>query len=154
NVSLQCSASDALSGLADPADAAFALTTSVAAGFETADAATGSRALADIAGNVSTAGPIHGNRIDRKAPAIDVVVPAANAYALHQAVAVSYSCADGGSGIATCTGTVPSGGPLDTTTPGTKAFTVSATDAVANGASRTVTYDVAYNVCLLYDPTT
>jgi hypothetical protein len=37
--------------------------------------------------------------------------------------------------------------------PGTKTFTVQATDAVLNQASRTVSYDVAYNVCLLYDPT-
>jgi hypothetical protein len=153
NVSLQCSASDALSGLAHPADAAFALATSVAAGVETANAATGSRSLSDVAGNQSTAGPIQDNRIDRKAPSIGIVVPAATVYAIHQAVAVSYACTDGGSGVSTCAGPVPSGAALDTMAPGTKTFTVDSTDAVANQASRTVSYDVAYNVCLLYDPT-
>jgi microsomal dipeptidase-like Zn-dependent dipeptidase len=153
NVTLQCSASDALSGLADPADAAFALSTSVPDGVETANAATGSRSLADVAGNLGTAGPVQGNHIDRKAPSITIVVPSAAVYAIHQPVAASYGCTDGGSGLATCAGPVPPGGALDTLTPGTKTFTVDAKDAVDNEASRTVSYDVAYNVCLLYDPT-
>jgi microsomal dipeptidase-like Zn-dependent dipeptidase len=153
NVSLGCSASDALSGLADAADAEFVLATSVADGIEIANAATASRTLVDVAGNASTAGPLPGNRIDRKAPSIDIVAPAAAVYAIHQPVAVSYSCTDGGSGLATCAGPMPSGGALDTATPGTKTFTVAATDAVANQASRSVSYDVAYNVCLVYDPT-
>ena len=80
-------------------------------------------------------------------------MPAATVYAIHQAVAVSYACTDGGSGVSTCAGPVPSGAALDTMAPGTKTFTVDSTDAVANQASRTVSYDVAYNVCLLYDPT-
>jgi microsomal dipeptidase-like Zn-dependent dipeptidase len=153
NVTLQCTASDALSGLAHSADAEFTLSTSVAPGVETADAATGSRSLLDVAGNASTAGPIQGNRVDRKAPSISIVVPAAVVYAIHQPVGVSYSCTDGGSGFTTCDGPVPPGGALDTMTPGTKTFTVDSRDAVDNQASRTVTYDVAYNVCLLYDPT-
>jgi microsomal dipeptidase-like Zn-dependent dipeptidase len=154
NISLGCTASDALSGLADPADAAFLLSTSVPAGVETADAVTGSRSLLDVAGNARTAGPVHGNRVDRKPPSIDVVVPGAAVYAIHQSVAASYGCTDGGSGLASCAGPVPPGGAVDTTTPGTKTFTVSAADALANASSRSVTYDVAYNVCLLYDPTT
>jgi microsomal dipeptidase-like Zn-dependent dipeptidase len=153
NVTLQCSASDALSGLAHAADAAFALSTSVPAGVETADAATGSRSLLDVAGNASNAGPIHGNRVDRKGPSIDIVVPAAVAYAINQPVAASYGCSDGGSGLATCAGPVPSGAAVDTAAPGTKTFTVDATDAVQNPSSRSVSYDVAYNVCLLYDAT-
>jgi microsomal dipeptidase-like Zn-dependent dipeptidase len=153
NVTLQCSASDALSGLADPADAAFALSTSVPAGVETDNAATGSRSLVDVAGNLSAAGPIAGNHIDRKPPSITIGVPSAAVYAVHQPVAASYGCTDGGSGLATCAGPVPPGGALDTLTPGTKTFTVHSKDAVDNEASRTVSYDVAYNVCLLYDPT-
>jgi hypothetical protein len=154
NVSVACSAADALSGLADPADASFALATSVPAGEETANAATATRTVADAAGNTSTAGPVGGNRIDRKGPSITISVPAASpAYTIHQAVAAAYVCADGGAGLASCHGPVAPGGPVDTTTPGAKTFTVSASDNVANPSSSTVTYVVAYDVCLLYDPT-
>jgi hypothetical protein len=153
NVSVDCSASDALSGLADPAAAAFALSTNVPAGVETAGAATGSQGLVDLAGNLSTAGPVTGNRIDRKAPSIAITVPAGGTYAVHQVVAASYTCADGGSGVATCAGPVPLGGALDTATPGTKTFAVEARDAVGNAGRASSDYEVGYNVCLLYDPT-
>jgi Tol biopolymer transport system component len=67
NVAIGCTATDAGSGVAE-ADAAFALTTSVAAGTEDASAQTGSRQVCDLAGNCAPAGPIGGNKIDRKAP--------------------------------------------------------------------------------------
>ena len=51
-----------------------------------------------------------------------------------------YTCADAGSGIATCAGTVPNGTPIDTWTKGVKTFVVTATDSVGNTTSRTVTY--------------
>ena len=51
-------------------------------------------------------------------------------------------CADGGSGVATCNGTVSSGSAVDTTTVGLHAFTVSAGDAVGNISSATVRYTV------------
>jgi microsomal dipeptidase-like Zn-dependent dipeptidase len=153
NVTLDCTATDALSGLGDPADASFALSTDVAAGVETADASTDSRPLLDRAGNTTTAGPFTGNRIDRKVPTINITTPAGGAYAVNQVVAASYACADGGSGVATCAGSVPPGGPLDTAAPGTKTFTVDATDIAGNAARTSATYDVGYNVCLLYDPT-
>jgi hypothetical protein len=70
NVSIGCTAHDDGSGLADLADAAFSLSTSVAAGTEDGNAATGSRQVCDVAGNCAPAGPIAGNRIDRKAPAL------------------------------------------------------------------------------------
>ena len=59
-----------------PADASFVLTTSVANGVETANASTDSRVVCDVAGNCATAGPIAGNKIDRKAPVITLVTPA------------------------------------------------------------------------------
>ena len=154
NVSFPCGASDALSGLADPADQAFVLSTSVPVGVETADAATGSREITDVAGNVATAGPIGGNQVDRKPPSITVTTPAASAvYAINQAVAAAYTCVDGGSGGASCTGTSAPGAPVDTTSPGTKTFTVGAADNVGNPSTASVGYDVRYDVCLLYDPT-
>ena len=62
NVSIACTAEDTGSGLADPADAAFSLSTSVPAGTEDGNAATGSRQVCDAAGNCATAGPIGGNK--------------------------------------------------------------------------------------------
>jgi HYR domain/WD40-like Beta Propeller Repeat len=72
NVSIECRAQDGGSGLADPADAAFSLSTSVLVGAEDDDASTGTRQVCDAAGNCATAGPIAGNRIDRKAPALSL----------------------------------------------------------------------------------
>ena len=44
-----------------------------------------------------------------------------------------YACADeGGSGLASCTGDVPDGDALDTSTPGTHDFTVVARDGAGN----------------------
>ena len=75
NVSIGCTGSDAGSGLANASDASFQLTTSVAAGDETANAATGSRNVCDTVGNCSTAGPVSGNKIDRKAPSLTLPAP-------------------------------------------------------------------------------
>jgi hypothetical protein len=152
DVSIACSASDGGSGLASPADAGFSLSTSVAAGSETAGAATGLRVVCDVAGHCAGAGPVTGNRVDKKAPSVTVSSPAATRYLLNQAVNADYSCADGGSGLATCAGPVPTGSPVDTSSVGTRAFTVNATDRVANPAQESVTYSVGYRVCLLYDP--
>src|SRR5207244_3800605 len=136
----------------NPADASFSLSTSVPAGSEDANASTDSRQVCDNAGNCATAGPIAGNKVDRKAPDITVNVPAANAvYLLKKAVASAYSCADGGSGVGSCSGPVATGASIDTGSVGTKTFTVTANDAVGNSASRTVSYTVSYAVFLLYD---
>jgi hypothetical protein len=151
DVSIACTAADSGSGLANPVDANFALSTSVPAGTETANAATGTRLVCDLAGNCTTAGPIPGNMIDKKPPSITLSTPAATTYALNQAVAASYSCSDGGSGVATCAGPVANGANTDTATVGSKTFTVSSTDNVGNAAKQSVSYSVTYNICLLYD---
>jgi CSLREA domain-containing protein len=153
NQSFSCTASDAASGLANAADASFTLTTSVTAGTETASAATGSRAVCDNAGNCVTA-QMTGIKIDRKAPAISVTTPAAGAvYDVGSAVTAAFTCTDGGSGTATCAGTVASGSRIATSTPGSKTFTVTATDNVGNTVTSTVAYAVGYRICVLYDPT-
>jgi hypothetical protein len=69
-VSVACTASDVGSGLADPADASFSLTTSVSDGHEDAAAQTGTHQVCDRAGNCATAGPIGPIAIDRAAPVI------------------------------------------------------------------------------------
>jgi hypothetical protein len=85
---------------------------------------------------------------DRAAPDITLTSPADGAvYSLGQIVAAAYSCADqpGGSGVATCVGTVANGAPIDTSSFGTHSFEVHATDGAGNPASKTVSYSVAYD---------
>jgi len=77
NVSIACAATDGGSGLAVAGDAAFNLSTDVAAGAEVDDASTGSRTVRDAAGNSATAGPVAGNKVDRKAPTFACDDPAA-----------------------------------------------------------------------------
>lgn len=154
NVTIHCTAIDAGgSGLAGAADASFSLVTTVPDGSETANALTGSRNVCDVAGNCASAGPIDGNMVDRKPPVITIVTPAAAVYMLKQVVAASYSCSDGGSGVSKCTGTLATGVNLDMGSVGTKTFAVTAADAAGNSTTQTVTYSVAFNVCLQYDPT-
>lgn len=143
NVSLTCTASDAGSGLANVADASFSLITSVAPGNESINTSTDSRLVCDALGNCATAGPIAGNMIDRKAPAITITTPASGAsYQLNSVVTASFSCVDSGAGSGTCVGTVANGAAVNTASAGAKTFVVTATDAVGNTTSITVGYTV------------
>ena len=145
NISLQCTAADAGSGLADTTKATFALSTSVTPGSETADAATNAMQVCDRAGNCTTVGPVHGIRIDRRAPQITVATPTdGGLVAIGSHLTAAFTCSDEGSGIADCTGSRPDGGPLDTTTPGGHTFTVTAADAAGNNSTTTVTYWVRF----------
>jgi hypothetical protein len=154
DVTIACSASDSLSGLVNLADASLSLSTSVAAGTETANACTNSYVVLDRANNPRTAGPICGNMVDKKAPTIGITTPTAAAiYLLNQPVPAAYACSDGGSGVATCIGNVANGSNIDTASVGNKTFTVVATDNVGNVSTSSVSYIVTYKICLLYDPT-
>jgi hypothetical protein len=126
------------------ADKTFALSTTVPAGTETANATTGSHTISDVAGNKTTAGPITGNKVDKKAPTITINTPTATTYILNEAVAANYSCNDLGSGVATCAGTANNGANINTSSSGSKTFTVNATDNVGNASSQNVTYTVNY----------
>ncbi|MET0614520.1 MAG: PxKF domain-containing protein [Thermoleophilaceae bacterium] len=102
----------------------------------------------DHAGNSDSA-VAHYTVVDVTAPTISLATPSQGAvYDLGQQVAASYSCADeeGGSGLASCTGTVANGAGVDTSSVGEKSFTVNATDNAGNPASQTVTYRVADRV--------
>jgi hypothetical protein len=159
DVSITCTAADIGSGLASPFDANFALSTSVPAGTETANAATGTRLVCDLAGNCTTAGPVPANMIDKKAPTINVTTPIRGAtYSANQAVSAAYTCTDLGSGVATCSGTVPNGSTIDTAPNGVstpKTFTVNAADKVGNVASQSVGYMVScHYVSLGISPST
>ena len=157
NVGINCTASDAGSGLADSAEAAFVLSTTVPAGSETANALTETREVCDAVGNCATAGPIGGNKVDRKAPAIVITQPAAIEYTHSDTLVLDYSVTDEGSGVDTVTATMdgsatvageglPSGRAIPLLTAlalGEHTFAVSADDHVDNlSPTQSVTFSI------------
>ena len=98
----------------------------------------------DRAGNTGSKS-VNYTVVDRTAPVISVATPSAGAvYGLGESVAADYSCADepGGSGLATCVGTVADGAAVDTSSVGQKSFKVEAADNAGNKSSKSVTYTV------------
>lgn len=93
--------------------------------------------------------------MDNVAPVVTINSPMAGAsYVLNQTVLANYSCADtGGSGIQSCTGTVANGAAIDTSSAGTKTFTVTAIDKAGNQSTQTVSYTVGYDIAVLFDQT-
>jgi len=143
NLSVGCMAADGGSGLAAAPDANFSLTTHVANGTESSNAMAVPRNVCDAVSNCTPATVPGGIKVDRKPPSIVITSPEAARYQPNQEVAASYSCADGGSGVAVCIGPVPSGNHADTGPPsGAKTFTVFAVDRTGNVSSKTVTYQV------------
>lgn len=69
DVAVSCTAEDPESLLADPTEAAFTLETDLPDGSESANAETGTREVCNSAGLCATAGPVAGNKVDKKAPA-------------------------------------------------------------------------------------
>jgi hypothetical protein len=98
DVTVQCTASDSGSGLANPSDASFDLSTSVSAGTETASAQTTSHQVCDNAGNCATAGP-YTFKVDKKAPEVSCTPPD-NTIWYGDNVNVPCTATDGGSGVA------------------------------------------------------
>jgi uncharacterized delta-60 repeat protein len=88
--------------------------------------------------------------LDGGEPTVTITAPADGAeYTLSSTVTASYECTDdplGAGATIPCAGTVASGAPIDTSSVGTKSFTVSATDDAQNTTERTVTYRVVYDV--------
>jgi hypothetical protein len=97
----------------------------------------------DNAGNVSTNKTLT-IRLDKTGPTITLTTPVNGAtYKVKQKVTADYTCSDtGGSGIASCTGTVANGKNIDTSKAGTYTFTVTAVDVAGNTTTRSVTYTV------------
>ncbi len=81
---------------------------------------------------------------DTTDPTVDLRTPVSGAtYQQNQAVTVDYDCADtGGVGVFSCVGTQADGASLDTSTPGSKSFSVTATDNAGNDSTSTVSYTV------------
>ncbi len=90
---------------------------------------------------------------DTAPPTITLTSPVQSAkYVVGQDVTASYECSDTQSGIATCTGTRANGASIDTSSIGTKTFTVNAADNAGNSASTTVTYRVVWPVRGFFPP--
>lgn len=84
-----------------------------------------------------------GVNIDKVLPSVTVTAPLNGAtYALGATVFAAYSCSDVTSGVNTCVGTAPSGSAIDTSTTGTKTFSVSVTDRAGNVGTTTISYTV------------
>jgi hypothetical protein len=80
---------------------------------------------------------------DATAPSVAIVSPADGAeFDEGSSVLADYECADGTAGVATCTGSVTDGAPVDTSVPATGIFTVTATDSAGNTTSVTHGYTV------------
>jgi len=79
-------------------------------------------------------------RRDATRPSIGITQPQALSYMQGQAVAIDFSCSDGTSGIASCTANQV--GYLNTSTPGTFSFVVTAVDHAGNTSQSSVSYSV------------
>ena len=107
NVLIACTATDPESGIPDPADQAFSLTTAVSIDDETANASTDTRQVCNGATPTplcTAAGPITGIKIDRKAPVDPTQVRSSDhtigKWSRDRTIAMSFNAgADGGSGV-------------------------------------------------------
>ena len=104
-VVINCSLTDAGSGLAVPTDGQFTLQTSVGAGRNDKAAKTDSRNVCDLAGNCATIGPFGPFEVDLGGPSVVCSPPNGTDLDQWQAAAVTVSCSvsDSGPGLATGT---------------------------------------------------
>ena len=101
-------------------------------------------AVADSAGQV-VARPFIVSMYPAIEPArIEITSPVEPIYDLGSVVPAQYTCEN----AVTCTGSVPSGAALDTTTPGLHTLTVTATDAAGNTTEATARYGVSLGSCV------
>ncbi|MDQ6818088.1 MAG: hypothetical protein M3018_11880 [Actinomycetota bacterium] len=89
-------------------------------------------------------GTISAIDLDPSPVSVNITAPGAGAqYKRGQVVHASYACTPGGLiSVASCTGPVPSGAAIDTSTPGKHTFTVTGTDQAGQTGRATVTYTV------------
>jgi hypothetical protein len=109
----------------------------------------------DKAGNVaSTPVTVSDINIDETKPSIVITTPGdGDIYFLNSAHAANWSCLDFLSGLdGSCTSTTANGANVDTSTLGSKSYTVSGTDLAGNTNSVTHTYSVIYNFTGFFQP--
>jgi len=86
-----------------------------------------------------------GTTTDTTAPQITIASPSAAPLVLNSSVQPDYRCDDGaGTGVASCEAGPLNGTLVDTTSVGTKTFTVVAKDNAGNTSQSSVSYDVVY----------
>ena len=73
---------------------------------ETSNAVTTAHNVFDKVGNSSTAGPIAGNMVDEKPPAITISQPTEATYTHSSFLTLNYTITDGGSGVGSITPTL------------------------------------------------
>jgi hypothetical protein len=82
-------------------------------------------------------------KVDTVRPEVTISTPAKGArYALKSIEYASYGCSDKTSGVALCLGPVADGASIDTSSKGTKHFTVTSKDNAGNAEIKTVSYTV------------
>ena len=153
DVSIACTANDGGSGLAATSPGSFSLSTSVPAGTQTDNAETNSRTVSDAVGNGKTAGPVGGNKVDKKGPVVTLTCPT-GALRVGATATASWSASDGsGSGVVAPTSgsvalnTATVGGHTAATAAGT------ATDNVGNPSLlSTCNYSVEFDFTGFFQP--
>jgi Ca2+-binding RTX toxin-like protein len=95
----------------------------------------------DLAGNETAA--TYSVKLDTTSPTVSITSPTNGRYLQGDAVTADYTCQDGLSGVAACTGPVADGASLDTSVPGRHQFVVTARDRADNAHTLTVAYYVA-----------
>jgi hypothetical protein len=97
----------------------------------------------DAVGNSATVTHTYTVAADAMAPSVTITRPADGAtFAQGASITALYTCLDPQSGVSECTGSVANGTPIDTSVPGTYAFTVNASDGVGNTVTVTHTFTV------------
>jgi hypothetical protein len=108
----------------------------------------------DATGNTTTATTTY-NIVDRTPPSIVITTPPTGAvYTQGDTVTADYSCADqpGGSGLLSCSGDLAAGTQIDTSTVGSRTFTVTATDKANNATTKSSSYRVLYGFSGFFQP--
>jgi Tol biopolymer transport system component len=93
--------------------------------------------------------------VDPTPPSITIAVPAnQRVYTQDQVVGADYTCTGrpDGSGVASCNGSVASGGAIDTATVGDHTFTVTTSDGSHHTATASVGYTVVYDFSGFFSP--
>jgi hypothetical protein len=86
--------------------------------------------------------------------AISLTVPANSpTYTLNEVVPSAYTCTDPDEAVTGCIGNVANGANIDTSSVGSKSFTVTATDAYNNSITQIANYTIDYSIFPLYDST-